>query len=241
MRSSSEDTLSKQVTHSLESYIVGQLQQGDRLPTEREMAQQYGVSRTVVREAVRALTARGLVQAHARSRYIVSTPTQASVSQSITTFLRAGMPELNYRKVMEVRFLLEVQIAGLAAERRTDDDLVKMNDILRATPLAENVEQFVEVDMAFHSALAMATHNELYSLLLASIAEVMRAVRVLAFELNNEESRTERAYHYHSAIYEQVKQGDANGARAAMRQHMIEAEDTIMRVMAARALKPKTR
>ncbi|MCI0348719.1 MAG: FCD domain-containing protein, partial [Acidobacteriales bacterium] len=131
---------------------------------------------------------------------------------------------------------LEVQIAGLAAERRSKADLEQIEEILRETLAARGLDEFVRTDMAFHSALAQATHNELYSLLLDSIAEVMRAVRVMAFHLYEPEANPKRSYKYHRAIYEQVKQSSAEGARQAMRDHLAEAEETIMRVMAMRAL-----
>lgn len=219
---------------ALEDMVLHQFKPGDRLPSERELAERFGVSRTVIREAVHALTARGLLEVRSRSGVVVSSPSQENVSQSITSFLKAGMPELDYRKVMEVRFHLEVQIAGLAAERRSPSDLRQMEIILQDTLRADTLEQFVEADLAFHRALAQSTVNELYSLLLDSIDGIMRAVRALAFQAG--QTNPSRAYHYHSAIYDQVKKGNSEGAREAMRAHLVEAEETVMRVMAARAL-----
>jgi GntR family transcriptional repressor for pyruvate dehydrogenase complex len=234
--SSHNKTLVHHVLAQLETFVQTQLKAGDRMPSERELAHQYGVSRTVIREAVRVLTAKGLLEVRSRSGVVVSTPTAANVSQSITSFLRAGLPELDYRKVMEVRLHLEVQIAGLAAERRTDTDLQNLQLTLEENLRSRTLEDFVRWDIAFHAALAKATHNELYSLLLDSIAEVMRAVRVMAFYLNTPEESWIRVHRYHSAIYEQVKQGSVEGARQAMRDHLAEAEDTMMRVMAMRAM-----
>lgn len=233
-----QSTLTSQVTTTLEEMVLSQLRPGDRLPSERELAEQFSVSRTVVREAVRALTARGLLEVRSRSGVVVSVPTQANVSQSIASFLKAGMPELDYSKVMEVRSHLEVQIAGLAAERRRQSDLQQMEAILEETLHANTLEQFVEVDLAFHHTLAKATRNELYSLLMESLDGVMRTLRVLAFYLDNGKTSASRAYRYHHAIYEQVSNRSPEGAREAMREHLIEAEDTVMRVMASRALKP---
>lgn len=234
MTSLPQSTLTSQITGALEAMVLQQLKPGDRFPSERELAEQFSVSRTVVREAVHALTARGLLEVRSRSGVFVSSPTRADVSQSITSFLKAGMPELDYRKVMEVRFHLEVQIAGLAAERHSQGDLQQMEISLENTLHAETLEQFVEADLAFHQALAQSTRNELYSLLLDSIDGVMRAVRALAFQAG--QTNPSRAYQYHLTIFEQVKKGSAEGAREAMRAHLVEAEETVMRVMAARAL-----
>lgn len=229
-------TLAREITEKLEAVVLAELKPGDRLPTERKLAEQYGVSRTVIREAVRNLTARGLLEVHSRSGVIVSAPTAAQVSLSITSFLRAGLPQLDYRKVMEVRLHLEVQIAALAAERRTEADLAQLELALEENLRARTLEDFVKWDIYFHAALAQATHNELYSLLLNSIAEVMKTVRVMAFYLSTPEENAHRVHRFHSAIYQQVKQGSIENARRAMREHLAEAEDTIMRVMAMRAL-----
>jgi len=159
---------------------------------------------------------------------IVRAPSAAAVSQSMALFLRAGHPELDYRKVLEVRSILEVEIAGLAAERRTDEDIARMEQILEETLNATSREVYVKADIAFHSALAQATHNEMFSLL-DSVVEIMRKLREMAFDIP---PAPNRAYKYHRAILEQVKIGDGDGARQAMREHLVEAEDTILRAMA---------
>lgn len=225
-----ETTLSNQVRERLEQMIVeSRLQPGDRLPAERELARQFGVSRTVVREAVRSLTAQGLLEVRSGSGTIVRSPSAASVSQSMAHFLRAGHPELDFRKVLEVRSILEVEIAGLAAERRTEADIERMERLLEETLTVTTREQYVKVDIAFHSALAEATRNEMFSLLLDSVVEIMRKLREMAFDIP---PAPNRAYKYHREILEQVKQGSSEGARQAMREHLVEAEDTILRAMA---------
>jgi GntR family transcriptional repressor for pyruvate dehydrogenase complex len=225
-----ETTLANQVREQLEELIVERrLQPGDRLPAERELARQFGVSRTVVREAVRSLMAKGLLEVRSGSGTIVRTPSAAAAAQSMSLFLRAGHPELDYRKVLEVRSILEVEIAGLAAERGTEEDIARMEQILEDTLKATNRETYVKADIAFHSALAQATHNEMFSLLLDSVVEIMRKLREMAFDIP---PAPNRAYKYHCAILEQVKKGDGDGARQAMREHLVEAEDTILRAMA---------
>lgn len=230
-----ETTLANQVTGKIERLVVDRdYRPGDRLPAERELARQFGVSRTVIREAVRVLAANGLLEVRRGSGTIICSPSVKSVSRTLSLFLRGGQRELDYRKVLEVRFLLEVEIAGLAAERRTAEDLDKMERILKDTPGVQTRQQFVEVDIAFHAALAEATRNELYTLLLDSIGEVMRRVRELAWDIRE---AGVRAYQYHSAILDQVREGNRAGARQAMREHLYEAESTIQRALAFHALK----
>jgi GntR family transcriptional repressor for pyruvate dehydrogenase complex len=224
-------TLADSVTHQIEELIVeGRLQLGDRLPPERELARQFGVSRTVIREAVRALAAKSLLEVQPGSGTVVRSPTPESVAQSMTLLLRAAQPEADYDKVHEVRRLLEVEIAGLAAERRTIEDLEELETILLdSSETQDDPDCFPECDVAFHAALAQATHNELFPLLLDSMVDIMIKVRQLGFQVPGMPAR---ALKYHRAVFEQVRAGDAEGARQAMREHLIEAEDTMRRALA---------
>jgi GntR family transcriptional repressor for pyruvate dehydrogenase complex len=231
-----ESTLSDRVTGQIEKLIIANhLQPGDHLPPERELARQFGVSRTVVREAIRALVAKSLLETRAGGGTVVRSPTAASVAQSMSLFLRAGQSQLDYNKVLEVRRILEVEIAGLAAERRTAEDLVKMEQILVEAASGEGRDHFAKTDVAFHAALARATHNELFGLLLDSVADIMFKVRYLGFDIPD---AIARALRYHGAIFDQVKAGDAEGARQAMREHLIESEDTQRQAMALHAGQP---
>jgi len=232
-------TLTDRVTQQIEDLIViGHLRPGNRLPPERELAHRFGVSRTVVREAVRALVAKGLLEVRSGSGTIVCSPTAQTLAQTMSLFLRVGQRDLDYRKILEVRRLLEVEIAGLAAERRTEEDLEVIKAILQEAESGGDRDRFVRTDMAFHSALARATYNELFSVLLDSIADVMITMRQMAFDIPDAFTR---ALRYHRAIFEQVKRGDPEGARQAMREHLVEAEDTIRQALALHANRQEPR
>ena len=226
-------TLSDRVTGQIENLIIeNQLQPGDHLPPERELARQFGVSRTVVREAISALVAKSLLETKPGGGTLVRSPTAESVAQSMSLFLRGGQPELDMSKVVEVRRILEVEIAALAAERHTPEDLEAMEAILFEAANGQGRDHFAKTDVAFHAALARATHNELFGLLLDSVADIMFKVRYLGFDVPD---AIARALIYHRAILEQVKAGDAEGARQAMHEHLIESEDTQRRALALRA------
>jgi GntR family transcriptional repressor for pyruvate dehydrogenase complex len=229
-----ESTLASRVTRQIEHLIIeGHLQLDDRLPPERELARQFGVSRTVVREAVRALVAKGLLEVRPGSGTMVRSPTAETITQSMTLFLRAGKPELDYEKVLEVRRVLEVEIAGLAAERRTAKDLEEMEEILHeASEIQDDRDRFAKSDVDFHAALARATHNELFSLLLDSVVDIMIKVRQMGFDVPG---MPVRALKHHRAILEQVKASDPQRARQAMREHLIESEETIRQALALQA------
>jgi len=223
-------TLANRVTRQMEHLIVeGYLKPGDRLPAERELAQQFGVSRTVVREAVRALVAKGLLEVRPGSGTVVSSPTRDAVTQSMSLLLRTAQLEIDYDKVHEIRRILEVEIAALAAQRRTPQDLERMEEILReASEIEGDRNCFAECDVAFHAALARATRNELFSVLLDSVVDIMLKVREMGFSVPGTPAR---AFRYHQAILEQIKAGDPDRARQAMREHLIESEDTMRRAL----------
>lgn len=127
--------------------------------------------------------------------------------------------------------MLEVEIAGLAALRRTPDDIKVLEEILqRAEEHLEDPDVFVETDVALYVALARATQNELFSVLLDSITAIMVEVRRLALKVPGAPAR---ALIYHPSILERVRAGDVEGARAAMNRHMDEASETMKQVIQA--------
>lgn len=227
-------TLASRVTDQLENLIVERrLPVGDRLPAERELAQQFGVSRTVVREAVRSLVAKNLLEVIPGSGTHVRNPTSESISQSLSVYLQLGQPSLDYDKIHEVRRLLEMEIVALAAARRTDDDLAEMKNTLQemANTQADR-DSFAQNDVAFHAALARATQNELFALLLDSVVDIMTQVRRLGFDVPGAQKH---ALTYHALIFDQVKAGDAGKACHAMAEHL-EISEGIFR----KALKVRT-
>jgi GntR family transcriptional repressor for pyruvate dehydrogenase complex len=234
-----EETLAARVTDRLERLIVrSALRPGSRLPAERELAERFRVSRTVIREAVRSLAARGMITVKAGSGMLVQTPSAECVSETMALCLRGTETDLDHGKVSEVRRLLEVEIAGLAAERRTESDLEAMARLLaNDVGLAKNREKFVRWDMAFHSALAAATQNGLFPILLGSVVSTMRKVREYGF---NVPTTPQRAVHFHRLIFEKVREGNRNAARQAMEEHLAEAERTMQEGMTrARRVKRK--
>lgn len=233
-----ESTLSERVTDQIKGIIVsGQLRPGDRMPPERELARQFGVSRTVIREAVRSLMAQGLVEVYAGSGTVVRNPSAGAVAESMALFLQVGRQDFDFRKILEVRRLMEVEIAGLAAERRSQEDLEAMAAVLGQTAsVGDDREGWMRNDMAFHALLAKATKNELFSLLLDSIADILVSVRRLGFDVPNPAARTLK---YHGAILEQVERGNPAAARTAMQDHLDEAEVTMRTAMEMRSQKEK--
>ena len=221
-----EATLAERVEQELERLIVeSRLGAGDRLPSERELASQFGVSRTVVREAVRALAARKLVDVSVGRGTVVRAPSAESAGESMKLLLLMQAGGAGVDKVSEVRHIVETEIAALAASRRTDEDLGDLAAILEETRLhLDDPEVYIKSDVAFHAALARATKNELFVIVLDSLVEVMIEVRLLTLRVPG---ITSLALSHHERILEAVVSGDPGAARAAMDAHMDQATDIL--------------
>lgn len=228
-----EATLVQRVIEQLEARIhAGQLRPGDRIPPERDLAAQLGVSRTVVREAVAALSAKSLLEAATRGGAIVRIPTAENVTQTMRLYLRGVEEALNYAQIHEVRHVLEVEIAGLAALRRSEEDLIAMDALLRemeaiGPELPNYFDRYVEDDVQFHRLLAQATGNPLFPVLLDSVADIMREVRRLGAQV---QGSVENALTHHRTIYEAVCRGEEAQARQAMIAHLADSEAIQKRV-----------
>ena len=211
-----EPRLSDRVAALLLDTIVARgLQPGDRLPSERELGEQFGVSRTVIREAVRALAAKGVIEVRTGSGLRVAAVDASAVSESMSLFLRGGT--VDYSKVHEVRRLLEVEIAGLAAERASDADVERIRTVAEQMEGAlDDVEKASRLDLAFHRAIARATNNELYLLLLDSIGEAQLEIR----RGNLQSGAAPETIKAHRMIVERIAARDAEGARSAMESHL---------------------
>lgn len=234
------DRLSDQVATQIQQLVMtNAIRAGEKLPSERELCELLGVSRTVVREAVRSLVAKGLLEVRQGGGTLVRSPDPALVSEIMAMMLHAGGREVAFSHVHEVRRLLEVEIAGLAAERRGESDLQRMREQLqRMHDSAGDPERWAAADVAFHAAIAMATNNPLYPLLLGSIADMLIEVRRTGIQLPETPAK---AYQHHQRVLERITAGDRAGARKAMRDHLRESEQTFQKARfykASRASQP---
>lgn len=205
----------------LETILSRRLRPGDRLPSERELGEQFGVSRTVIREAVRALVAKGVIEVRSGSGLRVAAVEASAVRESMSLFLHGAT--LDYEKVHEVRKMLEVHIAALAAARATDDDLVKLTSACEAMEaVIGDVEAASLRDLEFHRVIALATHNELYLVLMDSIGESLIEVR----RENLAGGSAGDTVRLHRRILERIIAHDVDGARQAMSDHLDNVEET---------------
>ncbi|GAA0232495.1 FadR/GntR family transcriptional regulator [Cryptosporangium japonicum] len=205
--------LSDQVIAALRAQITsGAWPVGSRIPTEPELVTQLGVARNTVREAVRALAHNGLLDIRQGSgTYVVATSELAGV-------MRRRFAHAPQRDVTELRGALEATAAGLAATRRTTDDLAKLDALLaereRAWAAGER-DAFVTADSAFHLAVVAAAHNEVLGELYADLGAVIRDSLRQHFSprLRPEE------YMDHGRLLDAIRAGDASAAAAEAASH----------------------
>jgi GntR family transcriptional repressor for pyruvate dehydrogenase complex len=211
-----EPRLSDKVAEMMLNTILSKrLNVGDRLPSERELGEQFGVSRTVVREAVRELVAKGVIEVRSGSGLRVAAVNAAAVSESMSLFLRGGT--LDFEKVHEVRALIEVHIAGLAAERARDEDVAALEVVHeRMQDESGDVEAAARDDLEFHRVIARATHNELYLVLLDSIGGSLIDIRRENLGSGSAPATLEQ----HARLLDRISAHDAEGARKAMAAHL---------------------
>jgi GntR family transcriptional repressor for pyruvate dehydrogenase complex len=200
-----------------ESILKGSLKPGDQLPAERELAQKFGVSRTAVREAVKALTEKGLVEAFSGRGTFITDGTQQAIKQSLDLMIKIGQPEGSVQ-LAEVREILEPEIAALAAVRCEEQHLASMREAVAVMDQAkQDPDAFIEADLDFHLALAEAAANPMILSLLDSIVGLLREQRLRIF---NVEGGPDRGQYHHKRILEAVREHDAEKARASMRAHL---------------------
>ncbi len=210
--------LYEQIVQQVEESIhKGALKPGNQLPPERELAHQFGVSRTAVREAVKALREKGLVEAYPGRGTFVTDGTSHAIRQSLDRMIRIGQPE-GSTYLAEVREILEPEIAALAATRADAEDLTSMHEAVSIMDKAKrDSDAFIEADLDFHLALAEAAANPLILSLIDSIVGLLREQRMRIFQV---EGGPERGQYHHKRIMEAIERHDPLGAREAMKAHL---------------------
>jgi GntR family transcriptional repressor for pyruvate dehydrogenase complex len=194
----------------------GKLLPGERLPSERDLACQFNVSRSSVREAIRSMELQGLVVSKPGSGTFISELYEDSVCDLVAAAIRTKNKRLS--DIFEIRHLLEPAIAGLAAVRASQEELQNMRQILQTQKKqVENGETGVESDTAFHFALALATHNTALVSMVNAIEDILTKSRDQSLQ---RPGRPERSLESHSQILTMIEQGDSKNAVTAMDHHL---------------------
>lgn len=202
----------------------GQLKPGDRLPSERELAERLQVSRSSLREAVRTLELQGVVVSRPGAGTFVSTDPFVSAADSVASFLVHGREDL--KDIFEMRYLLEPHIAALAAQRATSEDLARLEAMLADQEAQINRgETGTGGDTAFHFAMAESTHNSALVKVVTAISDILRQSRDQSLQAPG---RPQRSLASHRYILEMVRRNDAQGAREAMEHHISVVEPSFL-------------
>jgi GntR family transcriptional regulator, transcriptional repressor for pyruvate dehydrogenase complex len=210
----------------LELISSGAWKPGYRLPPERELSEAFGVSRTVVREAVKALEARGVLESAIGSGVSVRRADFNMVSQSLETYMQLSNRDDFEIRLNEVRRVLEVEMVALAASRITPEQRTQLRQICRQMRDGKNTaKQMAELDFRLHVTLADSTQNDLFKVLLAPLISQLREQIILTWE--DFPRPVDEVFDQHEAIVAAVESGDAEAARQAMTKHLIYSRNVL--------------
>lgn len=217
--------LYEQIVEQIEERILsGELQEGDQLPTERELAEQFEVSRTAVREAINALMQRGLVEAHPGRGTFVTYRTSQALKHSLGLMMRIGQAGKSAHLV-EIREILEPEIAARAATRAAEEHITALQEAVETMDVSlDDADAFIAADDRFHLALAEATQNSLILTLLDPIVELLHEQRI---RISRTSGGPERGQYHHKRILDAIIRRDAEGARQAMQAHLQQVREDI--------------
>ena len=197
---------------------------GQRLAPERALAIRFGVSRTVIREAINSLSSRGIVWVRPGSGVFVAQD-QASAATESLRLLVLGTSDLNYEQVYEVRGSLEGRIAELAAQRATEGERDRLRAALDDLDTAITGEAYAQADGAFHLVIADLAHNQLFRIVLEAVGDVMLEVRRRVAYVP---SARKRVTADHRLIAGAVLRADPTAARRLMEEHLAHSRDIVL-------------
>ena len=218
--------LSTLVASSISREIAeGRLKPGDQLPTEQELAQTFGVSRNVIREAIARLRSeRRIWSQQGRGAFVAET----SSTTVLTIDHDPGKIGDSFRALFEVRGLLEVEAAALAAERHGDDDLRAIGaELENMTAALYGSVRWLKADVGFHRAIATATSNPYMTQFLAFVAERVRESILSTGQRQRTDDMAAATLHEHRRILAAIAVRDVSEARTAMHDHLKGAETRI--------------
>ncbi len=222
------DLVQEAVARLEKQILSGKFAPGESIPPEGQLSTQLGVSRTVIREAMRILGAKGLVEVSQGRLPRVKPAGPEHVISSLSTFLQRHDHSL--LDLTEARRLLEVGCVALAAQRATPDQVDALEKVSLQLSEADSLDRQIEADLQFHVQLAECSGNPVLGLLLAPLSQLMR----ISHKETLSRTGAERAAVGHRRIVEAIRHQDVESARHAMLEHLAMAEIDLSGKKAAR-------
>jgi GntR family transcriptional repressor for pyruvate dehydrogenase complex len=218
-RRNTYELVADRLTQEISSRTLGA---GDLLPPERELVAAFGVGRSSVREALRMLQSRGLIESRGNGAFAVA-PFRNPLNRGLHLLLAAD--EADTAELFEVRRILEGESAALAATRRTQSDLRRMADAVEAMDEGLAAEAaFIAADLRFHLTLAEATRNRVVTHLMHAIRELLQRSLASSYHIPGS---PERAIELHRLILEAIQAKHPEEARQRMQEHVSRVERDI--------------
>ena len=212
----SSSSLSEQASNQIMDMILGEqrFKAGDKLPNEMELAQELGISRVTLREAIRILCTRGIVEIRrGRGTFVVSTDPDPLSGSGLSLL---DVPNVSIRDLLEIRLVVEPMAAYYAARRATEDEIQNIDALrIRIESLAAQGKPFLKEEQDFHNSIALASQNRLMRRLLPIINK-----SIYTDIVHFKESVTS-SLQDHREITHYIKERNAEGARAIMQMHII--------------------
>lgn len=216
------DTLASRIARELvRSILLGHFPPGKHLPTEEALCREFGVSRSVLREAIRTVATLGMVQSRqGRGTIVLPREDWNEFAPEILEARRElGLGDELLLELLEMRRIVEVEAAAFAAERAGKEDLEAMATHLEAMDGAtDDINAFAELDVAFHDQILVASRNRPLLQLLRLVQPTLLAARRLSVSSRPEGAR--RSAREHRRIYEAIAAGSPGRARTAMAHHL---------------------
>ncbi|MFZ5632157.1 MAG: FadR/GntR family transcriptional regulator [Bacillota bacterium] len=215
-----DDTLKSELVKKIKSHIMnGNLKPGDKLPTERKMAEQFGVSRTVIRDAVKTLAGLGILEVRHRVGIFVADVNSQTIARQLSSLLIYNRHTI--KSLYQVRLVLETAMAEWAAECRDETGLGKLSALIEETgecirgPASQAC--FSEIDRKFHVLVAEISQNPIVFDLMNSLLIYLEAYSRYTLSIPG---RINRSASEHEVIYKAIRDRDPKTARRAMYEHI---------------------
>lgn len=213
------DSLRDEVSDYIKNLIyTGQLKSGDRLPTERSMSEKFGVSRTVIRDAVKTLAGIGLLEVKHGVGIFVATPDGSVVGRHLSSLLCYHLDTLEY--IYEVRILLEKAAAFWAAERCTQEDYEKIKKLLEEARMVDPrdyPDRFRELNRSFHILIAEASQNPVVAMMTENILDLLENT---TDETHKIPGRAVKSIDEHEIVLKAIIEHRPEDAKHTMEQHL---------------------